>query len=90
MSTISRRTFLGNAGLLGAGRGAGGGRAALGARADKPINFSGWVFKPDTVKDYVELLQPEARRPGEVRGDPVGRSTTRPWRRAPSPARSST
>src|SRR2546429_9845655 len=25
------------------------------ARADKPINFSGWVFKPDTVKDYVSF-----------------------------------
>jgi multiple sugar transport system substrate-binding protein len=25
------------------------------ARADKPINFAGWVFKPDTVKDYVNV-----------------------------------
>ncbi|HET6318305.1 MAG TPA: hypothetical protein VFG86_17770, partial [Chloroflexota bacterium] len=25
------------------------------ARADKPVSFSGWVFKPDTVKDYVNF-----------------------------------
>ena len=30
-------------------------RDRRGARADKPINFSGWVFKPDTVKDYVSF-----------------------------------
>ena len=52
MTTIDRRTFLGAAGrataaaLLGEG-------ALRSARADKPVNFSGWVFKPDTVKDYV-------------------------------------
>ena len=52
MST-TRRTFLAQAGLLG-------GAALLGdgafrpAAADKPVNFAGWVFKPDTVKDYVD------------------------------------
>ena len=54
MSTISRRKFLGSAGLLGAGAVLADG-ARRRARADKPINFSGWVFKPDTVKDYVEF-----------------------------------
>jgi len=55
MTTIDRRTFLGAAGrataaaLLGEG-------ALRSARADKPVNFSGWVFKPDTVKDYVDFF----------------------------------
>ena len=71
MSTISRRRFLGNAGLLGAGAVLAEG-ALRGARADKPINFSGWVFKPDTVKDYVNFYNQKHGGPGEVRGHPVG------------------
>src|SRR5437867_5939686 len=54
MRRMNRRTFLEVAGLAGA--------STLlaeafptAARADKPINFSGWVFKPDTVKDYVNF-----------------------------------
>ncbi len=44
MTTIDRRTFLGAAGLSAAAAllGEGALRSAL---ADKPINFSGWVFK---------------------------------------------
>src|SRR5262245_21588903 len=55
MTTISRRTFLANAGVLGASAVL---ADALGhsAHADKPINFSGWVFKPDTVNDYVKFF----------------------------------
>jgi hypothetical protein len=52
MTTISRRTFLKTSGALGAAAVLGEGLRAP-AFADKPISFSGWVFKPDTVKDYV-------------------------------------
>ena len=55
MSTISRRKFLGSAGLLGAGAVLADG-ARRRARADKPLNFSGWVFKPDTVKDHLKSV----------------------------------
>src|SRR5437867_8307938 len=54
MERITRRSFLQTTGLLGAS-------AVLAdgvfheTRADKPINFAGWVFKPDTVKDYVNV-----------------------------------
>jgi ABC-type glycerol-3-phosphate transport system substrate-binding protein len=53
MST-TRRRFLTQAGLLGgaAWLADGGFRSAA---ADKPLNFAGWVFKPDTVKDYVDF-----------------------------------
>ena len=50
MNTISRRQLLGNAALLGAGAVMGEG-AFRSAHAGKPVSFSGWVFKPDTVKD---------------------------------------
>ena len=52
MSGTSRRTFLTRAGLLGAGALLADGLRSS-AHADKPVNLSGWVFKPDTVKDYV-------------------------------------
>jgi ABC-type glycerol-3-phosphate transport system substrate-binding protein len=52
MST-TRRTFLAQAGLLGSAALLGDG-AFRPASADKPVNFAGWVFKPDTVKDYVD------------------------------------
>jgi len=52
MTTISRRTFLKTSGALGAAAVLDEGLRAP-AFADKPISFSGWVFKPDTVKDYV-------------------------------------
>jgi multiple sugar transport system substrate-binding protein len=52
MAHLTRRTFLRNAGLLGASAALAQGLGRE-ARADKPINFYGWVFKPDTVKDYV-------------------------------------
>jgi multiple sugar transport system substrate-binding protein len=51
--TMDRRTFLGHAGLGASALLASG--AWTPAHADKPINFSGWVFKPDTVKDYVNF-----------------------------------
>jgi multiple sugar transport system substrate-binding protein len=54
MTAISRRTFLTTSGALGAGLVLGDGLRAP-ARADKPVSFSGWVFKPDTVKDYVNF-----------------------------------
>ena len=52
METTTRRTFLRNVGLFAASALVIEGlhRPAL---ADKPVNFSGWVFKPDTVRDYV-------------------------------------
>jgi multiple sugar transport system substrate-binding protein len=50
---MTRRRFLGTAGALGASAVLGEGPLRA-ARADKPINFYGWVFKPDTVKDYVD------------------------------------
>src|SRR2546430_17614472 len=52
--TLDRRPFLGTTGLAAAAAVLGEG-AWRPARADKPINFSGWVFKPDTVKDYVSF-----------------------------------
>jgi len=52
MTAINRRTFLRNAGLLGASAVLADGMLRP-AHADKPVNFSGWVFKPDTVADYV-------------------------------------
>jgi multiple sugar transport system substrate-binding protein len=55
MSRLDRRTFLKGAGMLGAST-ALAGTGARPARADKPINLSGWVFKPDTVKDYVDFF----------------------------------
>ena len=70
MSRISRRRFLGSAGLLGAGAVLADG-ARRRARADKPINFSGWVFKPDTVKDYVEFYN--KKHGGQVKYEAI------PW-----------
>jgi multiple sugar transport system substrate-binding protein len=52
--SMDRRSFLRNAGRLGASM-AMAGAVPPTAGADKPINFSGWVFKPDTVKDYVSF-----------------------------------
>jgi multiple sugar transport system substrate-binding protein len=70
VSRISRRKFLGSAGLLGAGAVLADG-ARRRARADKPINFSGWVFKPDTVKDYVDFYN--KKHGGQVKYDAI------PW-----------
>ncbi len=70
MSTISRRKFLGKAGLVGAGAVMAEG-AFRGARAEKPVNFSGWVFKPDTVKDYVEYYN--KKHNGQVKYEAI------PW-----------
>jgi multiple sugar transport system substrate-binding protein len=68
--TIDRRTFLGSMGLATAAAVLGEGAWRV-ARADKPINFSGWVFKPDTVKDYVEFYN--KKHGGQVKYDAV------PW-----------
>src|SRR5206468_11345401 len=46
MTTIDRRRFLGSAGVLGAAAVLADGLGTT-ARADKPVSFSGWVFKPD-------------------------------------------
>ncbi len=54
MRSMDRRTFLELAGIAGASTLLAEALPSV-ARADKPINFSGWVFKPDTVKDYVNL-----------------------------------
>src|SRR4029077_8686698 len=48
--------------------GAGVGRSA---HADKPVTFSGWVFKPDTVKDYVTFYNQKFG--GQVKYEPL------PW-----------
>jgi len=52
MRDVDRRAFLQQAGLLGGAAllADGLGRAA---QASRPVSFVGWVFKPDTVKDYV-------------------------------------
>jgi len=70
VSTISRRKFLGSAGLLGAGAVLADG-ARRRARADKPLSFSGWVFKPDTVKDYVDFYN--KKHGGQVKYEAI------PW-----------
>jgi multiple sugar transport system substrate-binding protein len=70
MNTVTRRTFLRNAGLLGATAVLGDGWLGT-ARADKPINFVGWVFKPDTVRDYVNFYNQKFG--GQVKYEPI------PW-----------
>ena len=54
MKPTTRRSFLRTTGLLGASAVLADGFFGE-TRADKPINFAGWVFKPDTVKDYVDV-----------------------------------
>ena len=68
--TINRRTFLGTAGLAATAAVLGEGLLRA-ARADKPINFSGWVFKPDTVKDYVDYFN--RKHGGQVKYEAI------PW-----------
>jgi len=75
VTTIDRRTFLGAAGLATAAAVLGEG-ALRSARADKPINFSGWVFKPDTVKDYVDFFN--KKHGGQVKYDAVPWATYHP------------
>src|SRR5437667_340798 len=70
MTTISRRTFLKTSGALGAAAVLGEGLRAP-AHADKPISFSGWVFKPDTVKDYVNFYNQKYQ--GQVKYEAI------PW-----------
>jgi ABC-type glycerol-3-phosphate transport system substrate-binding protein len=54
MTPITRRSFLRTTGLIGTSAVLADGLLSE-ARADKPINLAGWVFKPDTVKDYVNV-----------------------------------
>jgi len=75
VTTIDRRTFLGTAGLSAAAAILGEG-ALRSARADKPLNFSGWVFKPDTVKDYVDFFN--KKHGGQVKYDAVPWATYHP------------
>src|SRR5258705_1832740 len=70
MGTISRRTFLKNTGLLGAGIVLADGVGRV-VHADRPVTFSGWVFKPDTVKDYVTFYNQKFG--GQVKYEPL------PW-----------
>jgi multiple sugar transport system substrate-binding protein len=70
MRTISRRTLLRNAGVLGTWLVASNSLRNA-AHADKPITFSGWVFKPDTVKDYVNFYNQKFG--GQVKYEPL------PW-----------
>jgi multiple sugar transport system substrate-binding protein len=75
MTTSNRRTFLGAAGLAAAAAVVGEGPLRA-ARADKPINFSGWVFKPDTVKDYVDFYN--KKHGGQVKYEAVPWATYHP------------
>jgi len=70
MRTIDRRTFLRNAGVLGTWLAASNVLSGA-AHADKPITFSGWVFKPDTVRDYVNFYN--RKFGGQVKYEPL------PW-----------
>jgi multiple sugar transport system substrate-binding protein len=70
MERLARRTLLRNAGLLGASAILADGLSRP-ARADRPITFVGWVFKPDTVKDYVGYYN--QRFGGQVQYEPI------PW-----------
>jgi multiple sugar transport system substrate-binding protein len=54
MKPTTRRSFLQTTSLLGASAVLADGLFGQ-ARADKPVNLAGWVFKPDTVKDYVNV-----------------------------------
>ena len=54
MQRITRRSFLRTTGLVGTSAVLADGLLGA-ARAGKPINFAGWVFKPDTVQDYVNF-----------------------------------
>ena len=52
-TSITRRSVLKGAGLLGAAAATG---ATFGsARAAQTVKFAGWTFKPETVQDYVNL-----------------------------------
>ena len=66
----TRRAFLGKAGLLAASAMLADGLRGI-ARADKPVNLSGWVFKPDTVKDYVTFYN--QKHGGQVKYEAI------PW-----------
>jgi multiple sugar transport system substrate-binding protein len=70
MTAMSRRRFLRHAGLLGASAVLADGFRAT-ARASKPVSFSGWVFKPDTVKDYVDFFN--KKHGGQVKYEAI------PW-----------
>jgi multiple sugar transport system substrate-binding protein len=75
MTSINRRRFLGGAGLSAAAVVLGDG-ARRPARADKPVTFSGWVFKPDTVKDYVDFFN--KKHGGQVKYDAIPWATYHP------------
>jgi multiple sugar transport system substrate-binding protein len=75
MTMVNRRSFLGAAGLSAAAAVLGDG-ALRAARADKPVNFSGWVFKPDTVKDYVDFYN--KKHGGQVKYDAIPWATYHP------------
>ena len=70
MTAISRRTFLTTSGALGASLALGDFPQAA-AQTGKPVSFSGWVFKPDTVKDYVTFYN--QKHGGQVKYEAI------PW-----------
>ncbi len=70
MRNMDRRTFLKQVGVLGTSVLLADGLLQT-ARAGKPVNFSGWVFKPDTVKDYVDFYNKKFN--GQVKYEPI------PW-----------
>src|SRR2546426_9695908 len=72
---LVRRRFLGTTGPRAAAAVLGEG-AWRPARADKPVNFSGWVFKPDTLKDYVDFYN--RKHGGQVKYDAVPWATYHP------------
>src|SRR5947208_6904370 len=68
MRTIDRRTFLRNTGVLGTWLAASN-VLSRAAHADKPITFSGWVFKPDTVTAYVNFYN--RKLAGQLKYEPL-------------------
>src|SRR5438046_10157291 len=75
MRSMDRRTFLELAGIAGASTLLTEALPSV-ARADKPINFSGWVFKPDTVKDYVSFYNQQS--PGQAKYEAMPRAQSHP------------
>ena len=70
MQTVTRRDFIKQTGALGVSTMIAGSFPRL-AKAAKPIKFSGWTFKPDAVKDYVNFYNKTYK--AQVQYEPI------PW-----------
>ena len=70
MHNVTRRDFLKQTGALGVSAMIAGSLPRL-ARAANPVQFSGWTFKPDAVKDYVDFYNKTYK--ADVRYEPI------PW-----------